>query len=129
MPTSHSPRHTDPSPCVNDPDANVTEVVSLLRKAVAALDQMWHEALLSGSPHAAMGLGEASHGVHRALIALDEAGVRPTREIRRPAPDGRRPGGIGPAVGAGLRPPTAEVATRARDQPPALVASRPRLRD
>ena len=52
-------------------DADVTEVVALLRRAAGALDQMWHEAAFA-APHAVMGLGEASHSVHRALIALNQ---------------------------------------------------------
>ena len=62
-----------PAPPDGGVDRNVTEVVGLLRKAAAALDQMWHEALLSAAPHTVMSLGEASHGVHRALIALNQA--------------------------------------------------------
>ena len=46
-------------------------VVDLVRRAAAALDSMWQESLLAGDSEAGMRLGEASHCVHRALIALD----------------------------------------------------------
>jgi hypothetical protein len=63
---------------------NVTEVFGLLLKAAAGLDQMWHETLLSAAPHAVMSLGEASHGDHRAPIALNHADrFEPTVGIAR----------------------------------------------
>ena len=47
------------------------KVVDLVRRTAAALDAMWRESLLAGQSDAGMRLGEASHCVHRALIALD----------------------------------------------------------
>lgn len=87
-------------------DGNVTEVVGLLREAVTALDQMWHEALLSASPHAVMELGDASHSVHRALIALSQPDhLEATVEISRTRMVGAGLSGYGPAGGAPVQPP------------------------
>lgn len=54
-----------------EPDAHVLDVVRLLRAAGAALDAIWREALLTNSGESILRISEASHGVHRALIALD----------------------------------------------------------
>ena len=78
---------------MDDPDVRVTidltresenrvfEVVRLLRAAGAALDAIWREALLTNSGESILRISEASHGVHRALIALEfdltEAGGPP----------------------------------------------------
>ena len=53
------------------PDDQVPDVVRLLRAAGAALDAIWREALLTNSGESVLRISEASHGVHRALIALD----------------------------------------------------------
>jgi hypothetical protein len=45
-------------------------VMSLLQRAARTIDAMWRSAQVDGSDTAAVALGEASHGVHRALIAL-----------------------------------------------------------
>lgn len=45
-------------------------VLSLLQQAVRTIDEMWRSAQADGQLTAAVALGEASHGVHRALIAL-----------------------------------------------------------
>ena len=42
----------------------------LLRRAGSVIDSMWHAALAEGDADSAVQLGEASQGVHRALIAL-----------------------------------------------------------
>lgn len=52
------------------PEPEETHVVELLRRASAAIDSLWRTALDDGSGDMALKLGEASHGVHRALIAL-----------------------------------------------------------
>ncbi len=46
------------------------DVVGMLRQVSAALDSVWRAALASRAGDSAIRLGEASHGVHRALIAL-----------------------------------------------------------
>jgi hypothetical protein len=53
------------------PEDHVLDVVRLLRVAGAALDAIWREALLTNSGESVLRISEASHGVHRALIALD----------------------------------------------------------
>lgn len=45
-------------------------LLSLLREASLTIDAMWRSALQDGSADMAHRLGEASHAVHRALIAL-----------------------------------------------------------
>lgn len=45
-------------------------LLSLLREASSTIDGMWRSALQEGPTDAAHRLGEASHAVHRALIAL-----------------------------------------------------------
>lgn len=46
-------------------------VVGLLEQAARAIDQMWRSAQADRSSPATVALGEASHGIHRALIALE----------------------------------------------------------
>ncbi len=46
-------------------------VVGLLEQAARTIDQMWRSAQGDGSDVAAVALGQASHGIHRALIALE----------------------------------------------------------
>jgi hypothetical protein len=57
------------------------EVVELLRQASTALDRIWRQAMSIGAGDTVIRLGEASHGVHRAIIALstpaDVAAPRP----------------------------------------------------
>lgn len=45
-------------------------MVAMLRRIGGTLDTMWRQALMADGGQTAMRLGEASHGVHRALIAL-----------------------------------------------------------
>lgn len=45
-------------------------LLGLLRRAGAVIDSMWNSALADGDDGSALQLGEASQGVHRALIAL-----------------------------------------------------------
>jgi hypothetical protein len=52
------------------PDSTRDGVLTLLQKAVRTIDDMWRSAQSGGDHTGAMVLGEASHGVHRALIAL-----------------------------------------------------------
>lgn len=59
-------RGTSASPAPDD----VVELVGLLRQASVALDRIWRHAITRGAGETVMRLGEASHGVHRALIAL-----------------------------------------------------------
>jgi hypothetical protein len=46
-------------------------VVALLDQAARTIDLMWRSAQMGSDTDEAWALGEASHGVHRALIALD----------------------------------------------------------
>ena len=45
-------------------------VVGMLQQAARTIDRMWRDAQMEGEHGAAVALGEASLGVHRALIAL-----------------------------------------------------------
>ncbi len=45
-------------------------LVDVLRRASATIDSLWRTALREGTGENALRLGEASHGLHRALIAL-----------------------------------------------------------
>lgn len=45
-------------------------LVDVLRRASTTIDTLWRAALRDGTGEAALKLGEASHGLHRALIAL-----------------------------------------------------------
>jgi len=49
-------------------------IVGLLRSAATAIDQMSRDRSVTATPRASMELAEASFGVHRALLALREAG-------------------------------------------------------
>jgi hypothetical protein len=52
---------------------NLVEVIVTLRRVAVLLDQFWNESLDSDRCRMSMRLGDASHSVHRALIALEEA--------------------------------------------------------
>ena len=45
-------------------------LLKLLGEATAVIDSMWRSALSDGTGQAALHLGEASQGLHRAMIAL-----------------------------------------------------------
>lgn len=45
-------------------------ILSVLETATATIDSMWRSALEQGMGQTALHLGEASQGIHRALIAL-----------------------------------------------------------
>jgi hypothetical protein len=49
-------------------------VLSLLQQAARTIDDMWRTAQVEGQNPTAVALGEASYGVHRALIALQADG-------------------------------------------------------
>lgn len=51
-------------------DAAGMNLVEVLRRASSTIDSLWRAALHDGTGEAALKLGEASQGVHRALIAL-----------------------------------------------------------
>jgi len=75
------------------PDAlgDLTEVMSLLRRAVVALDQICDDELPGAICDSAMGLEEASHSVHLALIALEQSDpFEPAFEISRTDAVGHR---------------------------------------
>ena len=45
-------------------------LLNVLKYATAVIDSMWRSALSDGTGHTALHLGEASQGLHRAMIAL-----------------------------------------------------------
>jgi len=49
---------------------DLAELIVVLRRASAALDRLWNQSLAGASGDLAIRLGDASQGVHRALIAL-----------------------------------------------------------
>ena len=59
----------------NGSDSSREGVLSLLQQAARTIDQMWHTAQGDGRHSAAVALGEASYGIHRALIALQVDGA------------------------------------------------------
>jgi hypothetical protein len=52
------------------PTTDLGQVVVLLQQAADAIDGLWNEARVMQSGEVRMALADASHGVHRALIAL-----------------------------------------------------------
>ena len=60
----------DPPACSGIAADRGQGLLSLLREASSTIDGMWRSALQDGPTDAAHRLGEASHAVHRALIAL-----------------------------------------------------------
>ena len=52
-------------------DVAAIGLISMLREAGLAIDSLWQEAVIHGNGEDAMNLGDASQGIHRALIALD----------------------------------------------------------
>ncbi len=52
-------------------DADDVAVCSQLRRLADIVDSLWNDALASATHGEAVRLGEASLGLHRALIALD----------------------------------------------------------
>jgi hypothetical protein len=57
---------------------DLAELIRVLRRVSAALDRLWNQSLADLSGDLAIRLGDASQGVHRALIALKEdSGGRP----------------------------------------------------
>lgn len=60
-------------PSGRDHDRPTAHLVASLREASVTIDALWRSCLQGGSPDMAVPLGEASHAVHRALIALHSA--------------------------------------------------------
>lgn len=56
---------------VIDPVGARASVMTLLDQAVRTVDEMWRSAQVDSDLDATVVLGEASHGIHRALIALE----------------------------------------------------------
>lgn len=59
----------------NGLEGSAEGVLRLLQQAARAIDQMWHSAQHDGRNPASVALGEASQGIHRALIALQVDGL------------------------------------------------------
>lgn len=66
-----NPKVTD-NPNVIDTADPSAGILDLLQHAARTIDGMWLAAQTDGDHAASVSLGEASHGVHRALIALRE---------------------------------------------------------
>jgi|SRR6266545_2549280 len=62
----------DRSPLLGDApdDGDAAELYELLERASRLLDRLWNESRSMRAPHLSMQLGEASHSLHRTLIAL-----------------------------------------------------------
>lgn len=56
-------------------DAGREDVLHLLQQAARTVDAMWHAAQADRRNVEAVSLGEASYGIHRALIALQVDGA------------------------------------------------------
>ncbi len=54
-------------------DDRLAPLVATLRTASQALDEMWREAISGGDASQLIELGDASYGLHLALVALDDA--------------------------------------------------------
>ena len=52
-------------------DQQGVAVIDMLRQVSEALDLMWREALVGARGDTALRIGDATHCVHRALIALE----------------------------------------------------------
>ena len=63
------------TPPVND-DGRVIGLVASLREACRDVDDLWRAAIREGSDDMAVQLGEASHAIHRAFIALGALAYR-----------------------------------------------------
>lgn len=75
----------------SSPGEDLADLIGSLRKVSGALDRLWRQALGSASGDLAMRLGDASQGVHRALIALrEDSGRMPllSPSLRRSRPAG-----------------------------------------
>jgi hypothetical protein len=57
------------------PDEEYVVLLVRLRDASKVVDQLWRASVADGSLEMAMNLGEASHDIHRALIALENCSV------------------------------------------------------
>ncbi len=53
-------------------DRRVATVIRALRDASTALDEMWRDAVEGGGTARLLELGDASYGVHLALVALED---------------------------------------------------------
>ena len=53
------------------PENSGASLLVLLREASRAVDALWRDALTGGQADSAVRFGEASQGLHRALIALN----------------------------------------------------------
>lgn len=53
-------------------EVDLRDAVGVVRQGAAAIDRLWSQALGgSSAPDLTLALGEASHALHRALMALD----------------------------------------------------------
>lgn len=53
------------------PENSGASLLVMLQEASRAVDALWRDALAGGQADTAVRFGEASHGLHRALIALN----------------------------------------------------------
>ncbi|HVM65723.1 MAG TPA: hypothetical protein VMU14_12740 [Acidimicrobiales bacterium] len=54
-------------------ERRVASVIDALRDACTALDEMWRDAVSGEDGARLVGLGDASYGVHLALVALEDS--------------------------------------------------------
>jgi hypothetical protein len=69
---AESPRQGQPRNGSAHPTNELGKVVGLLQQTAEAVDELWNEARNLNDGQVRMALAEASHGVHRALIALGD---------------------------------------------------------
>ena len=54
-------------------DRRLAGLIGALREASSAVDQMWRDAITGVGADVLVELGDASHGLHIALVALEDA--------------------------------------------------------
>jgi len=54
-------------------EKGLASIATTLREVSHALDAMWRDAVASGDGDRLVELGDASYGLHLALVALDDA--------------------------------------------------------
>ncbi|HLY84452.1 MAG TPA: hypothetical protein VKQ71_15815 [Acidimicrobiales bacterium] len=63
---------------------NLDEVIITLRRVAVLIDRLWSDSFDSDRNRMSMRLGDASHSVYRALIALEDGQKQYCRQIPSP---------------------------------------------
>jgi hypothetical protein len=63
---------TEARPGADARDRRLASLVGTLREASIALDEMWRDAVAGDDASRLVELGDASYGVHLALVALED---------------------------------------------------------